>query len=99
MGLAKTVLVTGGAAGIGAGIARRFAEAGYAVAIFDIDGSGAAVMAERLSKLGPAIAIEGDVANEDQAKHAVERTHRELGSLDVLINNAGIEVEGSVATL
>lgn len=95
----KTVLVTGGAAGIGAGIARRFAEAGYGVAVFDIDGPGAQAMAAELSRLAPAIAITGDVAEEEQAREAVERTCRELHSLDVLINNAGIEVSGSVSQL
>jgi NAD(P)-dependent dehydrogenase (short-subunit alcohol dehydrogenase family) len=95
----KTVLVTGGAAGIGSGIALRFAQAGYAVSIFDIDGPGASKMAEQLSQLAPAIAIQGDVSDEQQATDAVERTHRELGSLDVLVNNAGIEIDGSVATL
>lgn len=95
----KTVLVTGGAAGIGAGIARRFAEADYRVAVFDIDGPGAQAMAAELSRLAPAIAITGDVAEEEQAREAVLRTIREMGSLDVLINNAGIEVSGSVAQL
>lgn len=99
MGLQKAVLVTGGAAGIGAGVATCFAQAGYSVAVFDIDGAAAARMAKELSAVAPAIAIQGDVSDENQARVAVERTYREFGSLDVLVNNAGIEIEGSVATL
>ncbi len=89
----KAALVTGGAAGIGAGIAERFAEAGYAVAVFDVDGQGARKMASGLSG---AIAIEGDVSREEDANRAIATTVQELGRLDVLINNAGIEVTGTV---
>jgi NAD(P)-dependent dehydrogenase (short-subunit alcohol dehydrogenase family) len=95
----KTVLVTGAAAGIGARIAERFSEAGYAVAAFDIDGPGASRIAERLRAHAPAIAIQGDVAIEENARDAVGKTVSELGSLDVLVNNAGIEVSGSVSDL
>jgi NAD(P)-dependent dehydrogenase (short-subunit alcohol dehydrogenase family) len=95
----RTALVTGAAAGIGAGIAERFSEDGYAIAAFDLDGEGARRMAERLRANRPAIAIRGDVALETQAQDAVERTVQELGSLDVLVNNAGIEVNGSVSDL
>jgi len=98
-GIGKTVLVTGAAAGIGAGIAERFSEAGYAVAAFDIDGGGASRMAERLRTNAPAVAIQGDVAIEENAREAVAQTVRQLGSLDVLVNNAGIEVSGSVSDL
>ena len=95
----KAVLVTGAAAGIGAGIAERFAESGYSVAAFDIDGDGAQRMAERLRVHGPAVGIQGDISVDDQAQAAVEKTVQEFGSLDVLVNNAGIEVSGSISDL
>lgn len=95
----RTALVTGAAAGIGAGIAERFSEDGYAIAAFDLDGEGARRIVERLRANGPTIAIQGDVALENQARDAVERTVQELGPLDVLVNNAGIEVSGSVSDL
>jgi NAD(P)-dependent dehydrogenase (short-subunit alcohol dehydrogenase family) len=96
---ARAVLVTGGAAGIGAGIAERFAEAGYRVTIFDIDAARAEQKAKELAGRAEVIAIAGDVADEDQARAAVARTVSEFGSLDVLINNAGIEVSGTVSSL
>jgi NAD(P)-dependent dehydrogenase (short-subunit alcohol dehydrogenase family) len=99
MKLRKTAIVTGAAAGIGAGIARRFAQGGYAVAIFDIDGPDATRIATELSDETSTIAIEGDVSNEDNVRRAVETVIAEFDTIDVLINNAGIEVAGSVASL
>ncbi|MFN7992456.1 MAG: SDR family oxidoreductase [Bryobacteraceae bacterium] len=89
-------LVTGAAKGIGGGIADRFAEAGAAVVVFDIDGPGARAKAAALAAHGQALAIEGDVSNEDHVRSAVERTVGEFGHLDVLVNNAGIEVAGTI---
>jgi NAD(P)-dependent dehydrogenase (short-subunit alcohol dehydrogenase family) len=90
----KIALVTGGAMGIGAGIAQRFSEAGAAVVVFDVNGEGALRMEKKLLQTGRARAIQGDVSNEDQIISAVERTVTEFGGLDVLVNNAGIDVEG-----
>jgi NAD(P)-dependent dehydrogenase (short-subunit alcohol dehydrogenase family) len=95
----KTALVTGAAAGIGAGIASRFAEAGFAIAIFDTDGKGATRMAKQLGDQNSAIAIQGDVSNEEDTRRAVETTIAKFERLDVLVNNAGIEVSGSVTSL
>jgi NAD(P)-dependent dehydrogenase (short-subunit alcohol dehydrogenase family) len=95
----KSILITGGASGIGAGIAERFSEAGYAVAVFDWNGGGADEMARRLKKYGPAISIHGDVSEPADAERAVAQTVTAFGSLDVLVNNAGIEIVGTVASL
>jgi meso-butanediol dehydrogenase / (S,S)-butanediol dehydrogenase / diacetyl reductase len=95
----KVALVTGGAMGIGAGIAQKFSESGAAVVIFDVNGEMALRMAEKLRAAGRALAIQGDVTNEDQVKAAVEQTVAEFGSLDVLINNAGIDVEGPAVAM
>jgi NAD(P)-dependent dehydrogenase (short-subunit alcohol dehydrogenase family) len=92
----KVALVTGAAGGIGAGIAERFVEAGASVAIFDIDGDGARKHAANLTAKGNAIAIEGDVASEDDARRAIEETAARLGALDVLVNNAGIEISDAI---
>jgi len=95
----KVTLVTGGAVGIGAGIAQRFSEAGAVVVIFDINGEGALRMEQKLLQRGHARAIQGDVANEDEVKSAVEQTVTEFGSLDILVNNAGIDVEGPLVDM
>ena len=95
----KVALVTGAAVGIGAGIAERFVEAGASVAIFDINGEAARERADQLRAKGQVLAIQGDVASEDSARSAVERTVAQFGSLDVLVNNAGIEVAGPISLM
>lgn len=94
----RVALVTGAAMGIGAGIARRFSEAGATVVIFDIHGERASGTVKALSP-GRARAITGDVSSEADVRSAVAETVREFGSLDVLVNNAGIEVPGQVVDL
>ena len=88
----KVALVTGAAAGLGAGIAEHFIEAGASVVIFDIDGVGARKHATSLSTKGAAIAIQGDVASEDDAKRAIATATARFGALDILVNNAGVEI-------
>jgi NAD(P)-dependent dehydrogenase (short-subunit alcohol dehydrogenase family) len=90
----RIALITGAAKGIGAGIAERFLEAGAAVAVFDIDGEGVRALAVQLAPKGRILAIEGSVANEAQVRTAVGQTVARYGRLDVLVNNAGIEVAG-----
>jgi meso-butanediol dehydrogenase/(S,S)-butanediol dehydrogenase/diacetyl reductase len=92
----RVVLVTGAAAGIGFGVASRFAEAGAAVAVFDIDGPAAQRAAAALPR---AIAIQGDVASEADTRAAVARTLAAFGRLDTLVNNAGIELNGTVTEM
>jgi NAD(P)-dependent dehydrogenase (short-subunit alcohol dehydrogenase family) len=96
---AKTALITGAGSGIGAAIAERFLSAGYRVALFDINGKAAEETAARIAGPVRRIAISGDVSSEEHVQLAVLRTVRELGSLDVLVNNAGIEIYGTVVEL
>jgi meso-butanediol dehydrogenase/(S,S)-butanediol dehydrogenase/diacetyl reductase len=91
----KVAIVTGGGSGIGEGIAGRFAEAGAAVVVFDLNGEAAGRVAARIG----GTAIRGDVSNEADVLRAVDETVSRLGSLDILINNAGIEVTGTVDEL
>ncbi|HYD31109.1 MAG TPA: SDR family oxidoreductase, partial [Azospirillaceae bacterium] len=84
-------LVTGGAAGIGRAIAERFATAGHAIALLDLDAPAVEAAAGELRARGvPALAIAASVIDEDAVESAVTWVVETLGGLDVLINNAGI---------
>jgi 3-oxoacyl-[acyl-carrier protein] reductase len=85
----RVAIVTGAARGIGAGIARRFAEEGAAVAVLDLDESQAAASAEGLGATR-AVGIGCNVSDEASVAAAVTRVVEELGGLHVLVNNAGI---------
>jgi len=76
----KSVVVTGGAAGLGVAIARKFDSQGFRVGVLDLDPGTAA------SSLSNGVALSADVT--DQA--AVEAAFAKFGTLDVLVNNAGI---------
>jgi NAD(P)-dependent dehydrogenase (short-subunit alcohol dehydrogenase family) len=80
-------LVTGGASGIGAGIARMLSAAGARVVVADIDADGAATLADELG--GRAVAC--DVSSWDEMTAAVEATVSAFGRLDVLVLNAGVD--------
>jgi NAD(P)-dependent dehydrogenase (short-subunit alcohol dehydrogenase family) len=95
----KVALVTGAAAGIGAGIVQRFVEAGAQAVVFDINAEGARQMAQRLSRSRRALALHGDVAREEDAQNAVARAVEEFGRLDILVNNAGIGMTRQVVDL
>lgn len=87
----KNAIVTGGASGIGRGICLRLARDGANVAILDLDLVGAEkVAAEVLSAGRKAVACQVDVANRAQVDAAVERTRKELGPIQILVNDAGI---------
>jgi NADP-dependent 3-hydroxy acid dehydrogenase YdfG len=90
-------LITGASSGIGAATARALAAQGASVAL-------AARRADRLEQLsneikaagGRTLVLESDVSDAAQAENAVERTVRELGRLDTVINNAGVMLLGPI---
>ena len=87
----KVSIVTGGASGIGAAIARRFAADGAAVCISDLHFDPAKALADELSHQGArAIAVAADVTDETAVAELIDRTVSELGPLDILVSNAGI---------
>ena len=80
--------VTGGASGIGAAVARELVEQGARVAVLDLDPTAA-----ESGTLG----VHADVADDASVRAAVEEVLADLGRLDVLVNNAGIGAQGTVA--
>ncbi len=82
----KTALLTGGAAGIGAKTAELFIAEGAQVVISDIDEQAAQATADRLG----ASALQQDVADEARWPEVIEASVKTMGSLSVLVNNAGI---------
>lgn len=86
----KNVLVTGGASGIGQATAARFLEEDCAVCVVDRDADARARVVRELP--GLAAAIDADVSSLDQVKTAFTEATECMGSVDVLINNAGISI-------
>jgi glucose 1-dehydrogenase len=92
----RRAIVTGGNTGIGKATAQRLAAEGASVCVnyySDKEADGAKALAEQLAKDGAprAIAVQGDVASEHDVKRLVGQAVEELGGLDLLVNNAGIE--------
>jgi NADP-dependent 3-hydroxy acid dehydrogenase YdfG len=89
----KAVAVTGGARGIGRAIAATLARLGMTVAIADVDGAAAEATAAELGSTVHPYRL--DVTDADAFAEFVDKVERDLGPLDVLINNAGIMPAGS----
>ena len=95
----QVAVITGGAVGIGRGIALALAQAGANVASLDIDPTGndeTARLVQDTGRIG--IAIDCDVADRSQVRRAMSEVLQKLGRIDVLVNNAAIYIDTSLTT-
>ena len=89
----KVALITGSASGIGKDCAIKLSDAGAAVVIADLNLSDAQKVADDInSRGGKAIAVAMDVTNEEMVNAGINETVDKLGSIDVLVSNAGIQI-------
>ena len=96
----RKALVTGGARGLGAGMAEALARAGAAVALGDVREDLGKETAELLRKSGAtAEFVPLDVTDDASWEQAISATISELGGLDIVINNAGVEISSLVIDL
>ncbi|MHC3469402.1 SDR family oxidoreductase [Streptomyces sp. 7R007] len=97
----RVALVTGGTGGIGLAVTNRLVQDGFAVAVHYVGNKTRAdeTVADIRSRGGKAIAVSGDVADEDAMAAAFDATEAEFGGIDVVVNTAGIMLLSPIATL
>ena len=96
----QVCVVTGAAGGIGTSIVEAFVAAGARVALLDRDADKTIALAERLRTTGgDVIAIGCDIGDAASVTQAAERVERDLGPVDVLVNNAGLLRAGGIETI
>lgn len=96
----QTAVVTGSAGGIGRGIAELFAEYGASVVLVDRQAEELRETAAQLREEGHAVhAIECDITSPDDVREVVDGTLEQFGSIDVLVNNAGVASPGGITDI
>ncbi|MDO6451492.1 MULTISPECIES: SDR family oxidoreductase [Oceanobacillus] len=87
----KVAIVTGAASGMGKAIAKLYAKEGAKVVVADLNFAGAEeVVKEIIADNGVAVAVQVNVANQEDIDHMIDTAVNEYGKLDILVNNAGI---------
>src|SRR5829696_8631675 len=89
----KRAIVTGGAQGIGRATARLLSEHGASVVIADVDRAGAESVA---ADIGSAVAIGGDITEPSEPGRIVEAAIDAFGGIDIVVNNAGYNIDTPV---
>ena len=93
----KVAVITGGGSGIGRASARRFAQEGAVVVVVDWHGAAAQATVDQIqAQGGQALAIQADVSDEAAMAQMVETVIRTYGRIDILYNNAAIQVFGVI---
>ncbi len=91
----KVAIITGAARGIGFSIAEMLSEHGATSVIIDIDQEAVSTAVQKIDDKGnKAIGFAADVTNSDEIASIFKEIHKELGKIDILINNAGITKDG-----
>ena len=92
----KTAFITGAASGIGAACALRFAQEGASLAGFDLEKPADGAWAEAVKEAPDACFASGDVRSDEDLGAAVSAAQQRFGSVDVLVNSAGVAGGGPV---
>ena len=91
----ETVVITGASSGVGRATARAFGKRGARVALISRNVAGLEAAAREIEAAGGrAVVLPADVANADEVEAAAERAERELGPIDIWINNAMTTIFG-----
>ena len=84
--MTRVAVVTGGASGIGLGVARRFAVDGHSVAVLDCNGAAAKTATDEFAANGSQVlAVEVDVADRESVRAAFNRVRSELGPVEIMV--------------
>lgn len=92
----KVVFVTGAGAGIGKAAVIRFSEEGAAVVCNSVSGSARQVEEQLAAQGRDVLFVQGDIASEDDVVRMIDEVIRRYGRIDVLVNNAGIVIGGTI---
>ena len=93
----KVMIVSGGASGLGLAAGVKFAKNGYSIVLIDIHEEKGKKAEEQIKSLGQdAVFVKCDISDKAQVERAAQITKERFGRADVLINNAGLEVRGSI---